>query len=110
MNSHIPRDRGLIGWIVIFVVILLILSYYGFSLRNLVQAPVTQDNFGYVATTTVSFWDTYLEQPATYLWNDVFISLIWNPAIENLTAMKNGEPTNIASSSPILPPIAPIPN
>jgi hypothetical protein len=110
MNSHIPRNRGLIGWIVIIVLALLILSFYGFSLRNLVNNPVTQDNFGYVATTTVSFWDKYLKKPADYLWNGVFIDLIWDPAIDNLTKMKDGQPTNIASSSPTLPPIAPIPN
>ena len=110
MKSNIPTDRGIIKWIIIIVVALLILSYYGFSLRTLVEAPVTQDNFHYVATSTVSVWDKYLKQPATYLWNDIFINLIWDPAIVNLTAIKNGQPTNIASSSPQLPPIPPIPN
>jgi hypothetical protein len=86
------------------------LSYYGFSLRTLVQAPATQDNFTYVATTTISVWDKYLRKPATYLWNDIFLNLIWEPAIDNLTKIKNGQPTNIASSSPALPYMAPIPN
>ena len=108
MNSRIPRNRGLIGWIVIIVVALLILSYYGFSLRTLVQSPTTQDNFGYVATTTVTFWDKYLQQPANYLWNDVFIDLIWDPGIRNLTAMKNNQPTDIQNSSPTLPTTTPL--
>lgn len=100
----------MIKWILIGVVALLILSYYGFSLRTLVSSPTTQDNFGYVATTTVSVWDTYLKQPATYLWNDVFIDLIWTPAIDNLTKIKNGQPTNVQTDAPTVAPISQIPN
>jgi hypothetical protein len=104
MKSHIPTNRGgLVLWVLIIVVALLALSYYGFSLRNLVNAPVTQDNFGYVATTTVTFWDKYLNEPASYLWNDVFINLIWDPGIKNLTEMKNSQPTDLSSSSPTIP-------
>jgi hypothetical protein len=95
MNSHIPTDKGLIQWIIIIIVALLILSYYGFNLRTLVQAPATQNNFGYVATTTVSVWDKYLKQPATYLWKDIFLDLIWDPAINNLTKVKNSGSTLI---------------
>lgn len=108
MKSKIPTNGGgIVSWVIIIVVALLILSYYGFSLRTLVQSPTTQDNFGYVATTTVTFWDKYLEQPANYLWNDVFINLIWDPGIKNLTDMKNNQPTDIQSSSPTLPTPAP---
>jgi len=111
MKSNIPTNRGsLLLWVLIIIVALLVLSYYGFSLRNLVNAPVTQDNFTYVATSTVSVWDKYLERPASYLWNDVFINLIWDPAIYNLTQMKNDQPTNIASSSPQIPQPGPLVN
>jgi len=79
------------------------MSYYGISLRSLVNNPVTQDNIGYVATSSVSIWDQYLKQPASYLYNQVFISLIWNPAIDNLTKMKDGQPTNVQTNAPQLP-------
>jgi hypothetical protein len=110
MRINTRDNRGIIKWIIIIVIALLILSYYGFSLRALVNSPVTQDNFGYVATTTVSVWDQYLQQPASYLWNDVFINLIWNPAITNLTNMKNGQPTNVQTDAPQLPNPVPLPN
>jgi hypothetical protein len=106
----ISTNRGFIKWVIIIVAVLLILSYYGFSLRALVESPTTQDNFGYVATTTVSFWDKYLEKPANYLWNDVFIDLIWTPAIDNLTKIKNSEPTNVQTNSPKLPTPVQMPN
>ena len=110
MITNTTSSRGFIKWIIIIVVALLILSYYGFSLRTLVNNPTTQDNFGYVATTSVSVWDKYLKQPATYLYQDVFINLIWTPAIDNLTKMKNSEPTNIQTASPKLPNPVPKPN
>ena len=97
----------MIKWIIILVIVLLVLSYFGFSLRTLIDQPVTQDNFTYVATSTVSVWDQYLKQPAGYLWNNVFVSLIWDPAIYNLEQMKAGQPTNIATATPVLPPLPP---
>ena len=101
-NLMTNTNRGFIKWIIIIVIALLILSYYGFSLKSLVDSPTTQDNFSYAATTTVSFWNKYLERPANYLWNDVFIDLIWNPAIDNLSKIKSNQPTDIQNNTPAL--------
>ena len=95
----------MIRWIILLIVVLLVLSYFGFSLRNLIDQPVTQDNFSYVTTNSVSIWDQYLKQPATYSWNNIFVDLIWDPAIHNLEQMKNGQPTNVATATPTLPPL-----
>jgi len=108
--KKIPTDRGLIKMILIIIAALLILSYFGINLRNLVNSPTNQDNVSYVATTSVSVWNTYLKQPATYLWNDVFLNLIWNPAIDNLTRMKEGQPTDVQNSAPTIPQIQQPPN
>jgi hypothetical protein len=104
------NNKGFIKWIIIIVVALLVLSYYGFSLRTLVSSPVTQDNIHYVATTTVSVWQKYLARPATYIYKDVFLDLIWTPAIDNLTKIKNSEPTNVQTQSPKLPTPQTVPN
>lgn len=95
--------------ILVVVVSLLVLSYFGFNLRELSNKPETQDNFSFVASTTVTFWNSYLKDPASYLWNDVFMDLIWEPAIDNLTKMKNGEPTVFeeAAAKRQLPPAIP---
>jgi hypothetical protein len=92
-------DRGLIKIIILLVIALLVLSYFNINLRALVNAPTTQDNISYVASNTELIWNSYLKGPATYLWNDIFINLIWNPAISNLTNMKNGNPSNINTLS-----------
>jgi hypothetical protein len=103
-------NQGLIKTILIIVVALLILSYFGLNLRNIVNSPTGKDNFGYVKSLVVNTWNGYLKKPADYVWNKVFLPLIWQPAIENLTKIKNGEPDSIRSNAPTLPPIRQIQN
>jgi len=104
MKKHSPAgNRGLIKAIIIIVVALLILSYFGISLRNLANSPTNQDNVSYIATTTVSVWDGYLKVPATYAWG-IFVNYIWDPALQGLVDLKNHQPTpNFGSSTPALP-------
>ncbi|MFA6432381.1 MAG: hypothetical protein WCV82_00985 [Candidatus Paceibacterota bacterium] len=107
MKNRPAGDRGLIKIILIIIIGLLVLSYFGINLRQLVNTPTNKDNVSYVASTTITVWDSYLKVPASYAWR-IFIDLIWTPAIDNLEAMKEGQPTNIneiSSSTRNLPTI-----
>lgn len=95
-------NKGLIRIIIIIIIALLILGYFNINLRNIVNAPTTQDNISYIATSTVFVWNNYLKAPATYVWG-IFINLIWEPALYNLEQMKNGQPTNINTTTPMFP-------
>jgi hypothetical protein len=97
------KQQGIVKTIILLVIALLILSYYGFDLRRTVESPTTQSNFGYVTTFVLNVWHNYLERPAKYLWNDVFINLIWNSAIENLNRIKAGQPDELQQHAPQLP-------
>jgi hypothetical protein len=83
-------NRGLIYMLILVVIALIILGYYGFSVRQAVQNPTTQDNISYIWNGAVAIWNDYLKAPATYLWN-IFVNNIWNPAISNLGTMKTGK-------------------
>jgi hypothetical protein len=83
-NSKIATDRGLVKMIIVIVVALLILSYFGLNLRNIANAPTTQDNFGYVWGIVTDIWNNYLAKPATYVWNEIIIKYIWEPIMNNL--------------------------
>ena len=102
MKYH-THNRGIVKLIILIVVSLLVLSYFGISLRTLVNSPTTQDNISYTSNGAVTVWDTYLKRPATYLWNQIFIDLIWDPAIENLKNMRNNQPTTIQNNAPTVP-------
>jgi hypothetical protein len=99
----IPTNRGFIRTIIIIVIALLILSYFGLNIRDIVNSPAGRDNFSYTQEVMIKIWDNYLEKPVTYLWNDIFIELIWNPAIEALEEMRDGEPHPLQSSGPKMP-------
>lgn len=69
-------QQGIVKAIIVVVIALLILSYYGFDLRKTVESPTTQSNFSYVTSTISSVWHNYLERPAKFIWNDVFIRYV----------------------------------
>ena len=93
----------MIKWIIIALLGLIVLGYLGFDVKQAIESPTSQSNIGYAKSAVLYIWDKYLEKPAKYLWNDIFIKLIWTTAIDNLIKIKNGEPTNIQTSSPPLP-------
>jgi hypothetical protein len=101
MFTLVNSNRGLVKMIVLIVIALLILAYFGLNLRSIVNSPTFQDNWALIRDAVVNVWNTYLKGPATYLWNEIFIKLIWDPAIRNLERMKNDQPTDIVNQSPI---------
>jgi hypothetical protein len=95
----------MIKWIIILVIGLIILGYLGIDIRNVINSSTSQSNLGYVKEVVLHVWNTYLAKPAKYLWNEIFLKLVWSTAIDNLTKIKNGEPTNAQTSSPPLPTV-----
>jgi hypothetical protein len=83
-------NRGIVRTIIIIVIALLVLSYYGFNLRTTVESPTTQSNFSYVWNATVSVWNTYLKAPATEAYN-LFINLIWKPSLADIKRINSGQ-------------------
>ncbi|MDE2038072.1 MAG: hypothetical protein KGI69_02505 [Patescibacteria group bacterium] len=96
-------ERGLVKLVVMIVIALLVLSYFGINLRRLVDSPTNQDNVAYIASSTAGVWNGYLKQPATFAWG-IFVSYIWDPALQGLIDLKNHKQTpDFGSSTPALP-------
>lgn len=113
MNNYIKKhsnERGFIRTIIIIVIALLILSYFGLNIRDIVNSPAGKDNFTYTQEVMIKVWNNYLKKPVTYLWNDIFLDLIWEPAIENLKKLRDGEPHDIQADAPTIPQPQMIPN
>lgn len=87
---NIPTDRGIIRTIIIIVVALLVLSYFGYNLRDIVNSPTSQSNFSYVGEVIGNVWNNYLKAPATYVWN-IFVVYVWEPAFDAMVKRKAGE-------------------
>jgi len=90
----------MIRTILIILVVILVISYFGINLRALVSSPTTQDNVSYVVTGIGSIWNNYLKMPATYLWKEVFINLIWSQIISNMNNSRLEGPPAFSSTTP----------
>lgn len=53
--------------IVYIVVGLIVLSFFGISLQNLIDSPTTQENFRYFGTLVELGWEQFLEIARTFL-------------------------------------------
>ncbi len=95
-------NQGFIKWIVIIVIALIVLGYYGFDIRKAIEAPTTQSNFNYVQTLAYKAWHGFLKKPVTYLWKEIFLKIVWYPAMNNLKKVGNNEPTDIDKLAPKL--------
>jgi len=84
-NSPLQKKRkgqgGLIKTIVLIVIALLIISYYGLNLRDIATSPTAQDNFGYVGSVLGRIWDL-TKAPILYVWNEIILKLILHQVSE----------------------------
>ena len=79
---RISQNGGLVKQVLIFLVILLVLAYFGLNLRNIVNSPTFQDNWAFIKSAAVWLWDNALKYPVTFAWNIVIRPLL-NKALEN---------------------------
>lgn len=76
MNQDWKKDRGLIKFIIIIVIALVILGYYGFSVRQAIEAPASQDNLNFFKDICIKIWLYILRAPALFIWENVILPLI----------------------------------
>ena len=86
--------------IIVIIIAIIVLSYFGFDLQAIVESPETQGNLGYVWGLATLLWTDYLMQPVLYFWNNIFINLLWETFVSNLERIRDGEPTNFELNTP----------
>lgn len=101
------KNRGIsiIGILILGVIVVLILSYFKIDIRGVVESPEGQNNIGYVTETGKTVWERYLQEPASYLWNEIFVGLLWRAFVNNLERVRDGQPTEIEEAAPELPQV-----
>ncbi len=88
----------MIKWIVILIILILVLSYFGISIQSVVNSPAGQSNFSYVWNGATYVWNTYLSGPANYLWNNLGSSL-WNAFQQGVQNIKVNQSLPSTSSN-----------
>jgi hypothetical protein len=97
MKKFENKQRGIsiLGILFLAVIIILALSYFHISIKAVVESPTGQENVNYIGGGTKSLWTTYLAEPASYLWNDVWVNIFWKPFISNMQNIRDGQPTDL---------------
>jgi hypothetical protein len=105
MAKILNKKGGLsiLSLLILGIIAVLILSYYKISIKAIVESPEGQSNITYVTDNTKTFWDKYLKDPASYIWNDIFIKIFWVSFINNMERIRDGKPTDFERFAPTMP-------
>ncbi len=87
----------MIKYIILALIAIIVLSFFGYDLKAIVEAPLTQNNLQYVGGGISYVWEGYLKKPIEYFWNNIFIGILWNAFIHNLGRIDAGAPTELES-------------
>ena len=88
----------MIKYIVLGLIVIIVLSFFGYDLKAIIEAPLTQNNLHYVGGGVSKVWNDYLSKPVTYLYKNVFIGILWNSFLHNLGRINAGAPTELENA------------
>ncbi len=100
VHTYSVRKAGFIKLIIIIVIGLIVLGFFGFDIQKIIDSPTVSKNLTYAKDLVVGIYQKYLERPITYLWNKIFLDLLWTGFVDNLGRIKNGEPSDIYKYAP----------
>lgn len=79
----INNQQGLIKTIILIIIAIAILSWYGVDIKDFFTSPQMQANIGYVWDFIKGIWSDYLTAPAMKLWG-IWLEYIWGPFMDML--------------------------
>jgi hypothetical protein len=62
---------GFIKTVLIIVVALVVLGFFGYNLRDIVDSPDVRDNLSYLWEIIVKIWNNFIIGPAIWIWDKV---------------------------------------
>ena len=79
------KNGGIVKILIIIISVLILLAYLGFNLRGIIKSPTFIDNWNIIKDVTVNIWTNYLAAPISYLFNKIFIPMIWQPIVNMIS-------------------------
>ena len=90
MTKYIQPQKGFIKLIILIVLGLILLGYFGFNIREIIEGETVQSNLGYFWDLIVRLWVDYLRGPAVWIWDNI-ISILWDLFRDGLDKLQNDE-------------------
>jgi hypothetical protein len=69
--------KGLIKTIIVIVIALIILGYFGFNIGDIINGPTVQANLHTFWDFVLSVWNNYLYGPVIYIWDNFVVGVLW---------------------------------
>jgi hypothetical protein len=102
------QGLGLIGLLILLIIAVIVLGFFGISLRAVFGQGTVRDNLSYAWETVQNVWNRYLAAPAAYLWS-IFYNLLWRSFIENAERIRGGKAPSLLESQPTMETPEPAP-
>lgn len=64
-------NRGFIKAIVVIVIALIVLGYFGYNIKDILNSPKVHDNLVYLWNLIVKIWNNFLAEPAGWVWDKI---------------------------------------
>ena len=75
------KRGGLIKTIVVIVLALIVLGYFGFNITDILNGPTVQANLHAFWNFIMMIWNNFLAGPVEYIWNN-FIVVIFQKILQ----------------------------
>ena len=72
------QQGGFIQLIIVLIIVLIVLGYFGFNVQQIIQSPSVSGNLGYAWGLAAGLWNNYLVVPVTFVWNKIIVGMFWN--------------------------------
>ena len=69
--------KGLIKTIIIIMIALIVLGYFGFNIGDIINSPTVQANLHIVWDLVLKIWNNYLAGPCLYVWDKFVVGVLW---------------------------------
>lgn len=85
MNQYQSQSGfGLLRFVLGVVILIVFISLLGYNIeQDVVQNEAVQSNFAYTVNWLSGVWSNHLASPILYVWNDIFIDLLWQPFVQS---------------------------
>lgn len=71
------NNKGLIKTVIVIVIALIVLGYFGFNVGDIIKSPTVQANLTSTWEFISKIWTNYLAGPAVYVWDHFIVGIVW---------------------------------
>lgn len=84
MTNYKNKKGGLVKMIILIIIALAVLSWYGVDIKEFFTSPQMQTNLGYIWNFIQEVWSSFLAAPAHKLWG-IWLTYAWGPFMDVIT-------------------------